>query len=887
MASVTHNDRSFLIDGRPIWLVSGSIHYFRVPSALWRDRLLKAKRAGLNCIDTYVAWNFHEQAEGRWDFSGDRDVAAFVRMAGELGLYVILRPGPYICAEWDFGGLPAYLTTQTGIAYRTANAAYTHYYDRYFRQLLPRLADLQVTRGGNIVLIQNENEYFMTTMPDRLSYLEFISQLFRRSGFEIPIITCNGLSNPPVPQTIECVNTCDQAVGLLKRLRVRQGQAPLLVTEFWSGWFDHWGGPHNRRDARDVARRALEILGCGGQFNYYMFHGGTNLGFWGSRLGTSDHSYQTTSYDYDAPIAEGGGLTRKYYYTRLVNMLANHMGPYLAQAAMDRPGVTVQDATTVLGTQGPGGRWAVITNNGRGDITTAKVSLPDGMELEVPLEPLGAVAIPVDLKLDATHTLDYCNLMPLGFFGGRILVLHGPAEWQARLSVNGNLLSAPVPSDPKPTILEHQDLLVVLVNSDLAMRTWLVDETLVFGPEFVGQDIESGVADNSDQCFLLPLAGGGIAARKFKPPAPLGSPPKLGDWKRLSVCREPVEEELAWQKIDRPRSVDHLGVHYGYVWYRLELSDQRPGRRYLFLPACEDRATIYLNGGLVGTWGRGDGAARRPMSATFRSGRNVLTLLVDNLGRLNSGPHLGEQKGLFGHIYDARPLPSPKFKLKQVESFPRRVVPRHLVHFIAALEASPAWEAEGVISLSKVTPIHVAFANVPHHVAVLCNERTIGFFPQVGANYGDATLGAELKKGRNVLKVLLWGDASQETLEKFQFYLFSEAISQGASWSFRPWTMPTAGGHVVGKDHPAWYVARFTCPPRREHLFLHIAGARKGQLFLNGRNIGRFWNIGPQEYYHLPSCWVADENELLLFEEHGDIPRRSCLEYRHRGPYND
>jgi hypothetical protein len=901
MAVVSHNDRSFLIDGRPIWLVSGSIHYFRVPSALWRDRLVKAKRAGLNCIDTYVAWNFHEQAEGRWDFSGDRDVVAFARMAGELGLYVILRPGPYICAEWDFGGLPAYLTTQTGIAYRTANAAYTHYYDRYFRQLLPRLAELQVTRGGSIILIQNENEYFMTTMPDRLSHLEFISQLFRRSGFDIPIITCNGLTDPPVPGTIECVNTYDNAIGLLKRLRLRQGQAPLVVTEFWSGWFDHWGGPHNRRDPRDVARRALEILGCGAQFNYYMFHGGTNFGFWGSRLAGSDCLYQTTSYDYDAPIAEGGALTEKYYYTRLVNMLANHMGPYFAQAGMDRPGLTVQDSTNVLGIHGPRGRWVVVTNNGRNDIGTARVSLPDGMELEVSLAPIGAVAIPFDLKLDPTHALDYCNLMPLGFFGGRVLLLHGPADWNALFSINGKAMQRRVPSGGEPTVLEHQDLIVVLVNSELAMRTWLVDETLVFGPKYVGEDIESALADDSDQCFLLPLGEGGLQARKFKPASPLGAAPKLGSWRRLSVCREPVDAELAWQKIDRPRGVDDLGLHYGYVWYRLELTNQRRGRRHLFLPACEDRATIYLNGALVGTWGRGDGAARQPMSATFRSGRNVLTMLVDNLGRLNLGPHLGEEKGLLRHIYDARELPAPKFKLKTIDSFPRRVVPRHLQHYTPVLEACPAWQAEGTISLAKVAPIHLSFIEVPHHVAILCNERTIGFFPQTGANYGDATLGAELRKGRNVLKIILWGDVSEEALEKFHFHLLAEAISQNASWGFRPWTMPVAGGHVVGKNHPAWYVARFACGrgphaatdpggealSRREHLFLHIVGARKGQLFLNGHNVGRFWTIGPQQYYYLPSCWLADDNELLVFEEHGDIPRRSRLEYRPRGPYND
>ena len=140
MPEVTYDERSFLIDGRRVWLVSGEVHYFRTPSGLWRDRLLKAKRAGLNCVCTYIAWNFHEPVEGQWQQGPDYDIAEFVGTAQELGLYVILRPGPYICAEWDMGGLPSWLGSKSGMVYRTSNAAFMHYFDKYFRQILPPLA---------------------------------------------------------------------------------------------------------------------------------------------------------------------------------------------------------------------------------------------------------------------------------------------------------------------------------------------------------------------------------------------------------------------------------------------------------------------------------------------------------------------------------------------------------------------------------------------------------------------------------------------------------------------------------------------------------------------------------------------------------------------------
>lgn len=886
MAEVAYDDSSYLVDGSRVWLVSGSVHYFRVPAALWRDRLLKAKRAGLNCISTYLAWNVHEPVEGQWNFSGDADIVGFVRLAGELGLYVILRPGPYICAEWDFGGLPGWLTNKSGMAYRTSNASYMHYFDKFFRQVLPRLAEHQVSRGGNIILIQNENEYMMTTMPDRLNYLEFISQLFRRAGFDIPIITCNFCTDPGVPDTVECVNAWSDVVQRLKELCYRQPGAPMLVTEYWDGWFDRWGEPHETRDARETARRALEILGCGAQYNYYMWHGGTNFGFFGSQLGGSDGAWQTTSYDYDAPLAEGGGLTEKYYLTRLANMPACHMGRYWAAAFMEAPGVTLHDTTCVMNIAGPLGRWAVVTGNGRDDVTTARISLPGGRDMEVSLEPLGATAIPVDLHLGEGVTLDYANLMPLGLFNENVLVLHGPSGWEGRISVNGKEMCQEVPSGDEPKIIEAEGLVLVVINSDLAMRTWFVDETLLFGPAFVGEDLTQVVNAPGAKQYALLSPECKLTHKKVKASggrAP--SAPKLGMWKRRQVCTEPVSKSLQWSKIDRPRDFDQLGQHYGYGWYRLEIEQPRAGRRALLLPGCEDRATVFLNGQLLGTWGRGENASRSPMGASFKRGRNVLTVLVDNLGRPNIGPHFGQRKGLFGHVYDAKLLRTRQFTLKGDQQFSRRIVPRHLAHMVSQLQEGPIWEAQLDLPMTKVLPIHLSFSAVPHHVAVLCNDRLAGFFPKQQVSYGDITFGPELKRGKNRVKLLLWGEVSPRSLDSVRFHVLNENLSQGAKWYFRPWEMPIEDGPVVGKGFPAWYVTKFKHTHREAPLFLHISGTHKGQILINGHNAGRFWTVGPQEYYYLPECWLAEENELMLFSEDGNSPSRSTLVFRPAGPY--
>ncbi|KPK85793.1 MAG: hypothetical protein AMJ81_02720 [Phycisphaerae bacterium SM23_33] len=888
MPMVRYDDRSFIVDEQRIWLCSGSIHYFRVPHQLWRDRLLKARRAGLNCVQTYVAWNVHEQDQGEWDFAGDRDLRQFVTLAGELGLYVILRPGPYICAEWDFGGFPAWLASKSGVAYRTANATYMHYFDKYLGQVLPRLADLQVTRGGNIILIQNENEYVYTTQPDRLNYCQFISQLFRRAGFEIPIITCNFLTEPRIPETIECMNCWGDEVQRLKALRAAQPDAPMLVTEFWTGWFDHWGGPHQVKQAREVARRALEILGCGCQLNYYMWHGGTNFAFWGSRLSTHEASYQTTSYDYDAPLAEGGGLTEKYYLTKLVNMLGSRFGHVFAQGRMEGPGATVHSGTQALNVSGPAGRMVVVTNNGRDQIDTARISLPDGRELDVSLHCFGAAAIPVGVRLGQDVVLDYANLMPLGLFGESNLVLHGPAGWEGRISVNGREVRATVPEADRVVLLEHRGQRIVVLNSETAQRSWEVDGALVIGPEFVGETIEDVKLAAGTRQYMILSPEGRLTHKKVRSvPARQPTPPKLGSFSRICVCEEPINRELPWKKLDRPRDMAALGIQHGYGWYRLQVQSPRAQKRHLFLPDCEDRATIYLNKQWVGVWGWGPGAARRPIPADFRRGVNDLVFLVDNLGRVNVGPYLGQLKGIHGRLWEAKPLRTNKFKIREGGEFSRRMVPRMMAHMVPELEAGPMYTAEVNLSLPRICPVHLSYTGLRRHVMITCNGRQAGFFPNSGG-YAQLTLGNELKSGKNTLRLLVWGAVTGKELEEVKLHLLTEQLASGERWSYRRWELPVGHARVVGKGLPAWYRSRFKIKELSAvPLFLRISGTRKGQILLNGHNVGRFWNIGPQEYYYLPEPWLTEDNELVIFAEQGDVPSGSRLLFRPRGPYRD
>lgn len=890
---VSYTDRSFTIDGRPVWLVSGTVDTFRVPEELWTDRLLKVKRAGLNCVSTRIAWNVHETAEGQWQFEHGRDLVEFVHLAADIGLMVIIRPGPFIDADWDFGGLPAWLNAKSGINYRTNNAAYTHYFDKYFAQVLGRLSDLQITQGGNIVLIQNEQDYRYTTQPDRTAYLDFITQLFRRAGFTIPIITSNHLTEPRPEEAIETVEGFDQIVPELRRLRRTQADAPLMVSDLHVSAPSLWGKEPPHRPAKEMARRALEVLGCGAQYNLADFHGGTNLAFWAGHLATSQHAFQTTTHDGGAPLGEGGMLRESYYDLRVVNLLASSLGPVLATGEMDSVGAALLNAPGVLNITGSAGQWAVVTNGGQDEIETIDLALPNGKTLTVDLSFCGALAVPFEMKLPGEAVLDYCSLQPLGLFGPEersVLILHGRAGLEGQISINNVPRTLTIPDGPSPELIEHQDQQILLITTDLARRTWPIDDLIVLGPEFVGRTMDDVLhADKAKQYHVYSLSEGKLSARKITP-SKASSPtaPRLGKWDRFAICPEPVDANLPWRKLDRPRDVDKIGIHYGYAWYRIPVEHDRPKKRNLFLPDCADRATLYLDGELIGTWGPGPDATRDPLPVSFKKGEGNLVVMVDNLGRFCRSSRLGEPKGLYGHIWDAKPLKTRPPKIEPVESFPHRLLPRNLAHLMDALETQPITSASFSFNLPKASSVHLRFSGIPHHVAVVCNDRPVEFFArQGGTNWGNWTFGPETKKGKNTVELLIWGALDEACLKNVELHSLIEPISADGRWSALPWTaLPETSAREPIKGKGCWYRVNFKADPDApEPLFFWPGGVKKGQIFLNGWNVGRYWNIGPQEWYYLPECYLAEDNELVLFEENGNPPQQCKLKYSPPGPY--
>lgn len=303
----------FRLDGRPFRIISGGLHYFRVHPAQWADRLRKARLLGLNTIDTYVPWNLHQPRPGPLDFGGGLDLPRFLRLAADHGLYVLLRPGPYICGEWEGGGLPSWLLAEPEIRLRTGDPRYMRAVSDYFAALLPTVLPYLGSRGGPVLAVQVENEY--GAYDGDPEHLRSLADLLVGNGVDVPLFTCDqpgDLARGSLPGVPASVNFGSRAEAGLAALRARQPSGPLMVGEFWNGWFDRWGGIHVVRDAESAASELDTVLAAGASVNLYMFHGGTNFGF---TNGANDkHTYRATvtSYDYDAPLDEAGDPTPKY-----------------------------------------------------------------------------------------------------------------------------------------------------------------------------------------------------------------------------------------------------------------------------------------------------------------------------------------------------------------------------------------------------------------------------------------------------------------------------------------------------------------------------------------------------------------------------------------------
>ena len=350
-------DSVFLLDGKPFQMISGEMHYPRVPREAWRQRMKMAKAMGLNTIGTYVFWNLHEPQKDVFDFTGNNDIAAFVKIAQEEGLWVVLRPSPYVCAEWEFGGYPYWLENEKELVVRSKEYQYLAEYKKYIKELGKRLAPLQINHGGNIVMVQVENEY--GSYGKDKEYLSINRNMFIDAGFDGLLYTCDpvhDVKDGHLDGLLPAVNGTDKPDEIKNLVQTNHnGQGPYYVAEWYPAWFDWWGTKHHTVPAEKYTPGLDRILSAGISINMYMFHGGTTRGFMNGANYNDKNPYepQISSYDYDAPLDEAGNATSKFMEFRKViqkNLPAGTVLPDVpsAKLAVKLPAINFTQATSLF-----------------------------------------------------------------------------------------------------------------------------------------------------------------------------------------------------------------------------------------------------------------------------------------------------------------------------------------------------------------------------------------------------------------------------------------------------------------------------------------------------------------------------------------------------------
>lgn len=340
----TVGDKTFLLNGKPFVVKAAELHYPRIPRPYWEHRIKMCKALGMNTVCLYVFWNIHEQQEGKFDFTGNNDVAEFCRLAQRNGLYVIVRPGPYVCAEWEMGGLPWWLLKKKNIRLREPDPSFMERVKLFERKVGEQLASLTIQNGGPIIMVQVENEY--GSYGENKAYVSAIRDIVRQSGFDkVTLFQCDWASNFEKNGLDDLVWTMNFGTGAdidqqFRRLGELRPNAPQMCSEFWSGWFDKWGARHETRPAKAMVEGIDEMLSKGISFSLYMAHGGTSFGHWAG-ANSPGFAPDVTSYDYDAPINEYGQATPKYWELRRTMEKYNDGGKLPAPPKAPMPVITI------------------------------------------------------------------------------------------------------------------------------------------------------------------------------------------------------------------------------------------------------------------------------------------------------------------------------------------------------------------------------------------------------------------------------------------------------------------------------------------------------------------------------------------------------------------
>jgi hypothetical protein len=683
MPSVTYDGRSFMVDGRRVWLASGRIPYARVPRDSWAHRIALAKWAGLNCIETPVFWNRHEVRAGRFDFTGDNDLRHFIDLCGKAGMYVILGLGPYVGADWDFGGLPSYLREPGGpAAFRTNNQQFLEASSRFISAVADQVRGWQVTApgtGGPIILLQCESAWTCGHETLANQYLGELTRYIREAGLSVPLVNSNNLWNS-VEGQIDAWAGSDAMLATTRQLAQVRPEQPRLVIDFATGSQELWGKESEEPTApRVLQRRLSEILVGGGQFNITTFCGGTNFGFSGGRSDAGLDTFATQNADHGCAVLQTGATSGVFNPMRRVAHLASRFGRVFAaldpafQPVAVKPGeqphpkkgkkgfapanVSVVHA---MGQQG-GVVFLFAPDDAEGIEHEATLLLQDGTELSVPMGTMPVAWCLLDVNVSPRCHLDYSNLSALGATGN-MLVVYGPAGARAQFSVNDSPVEAGVPKDARPVVLQQEGLTIVIIREEDADTAALLDDCVLLGVAGIDAGGQPMQPVDAPKNYLRVTPDGKVKPVPFEPvkrgPS-RGEKIALDGWQHADTDTYTQGTSARFAAINAVAGLSTLGCPVGYGWYRIRTEEEHAGNHTVDFGIGGDRLHVFIDGKFSTIAGVGPGASTQ-IDVSLGKEPHTLVVLADNLGRFSGGTNLGDRKGIINDIHVVKPLRAGK-----------------------------------------------------------------------------------------------------------------------------------------------------------------------------------------------------------------------------------
>jgi len=935
---IDFDSKGFIINGKRTFIVSAGLEYARIPHELWYDRLLRLKRAGFNCVEVYTFWNFHEPKPGKFEFSGDHDLDAFLKLVHKMGMYAIPRVGPYYCAEWDNGGYPVWLRFIPNLKVRVDDLVFEKYVDRFFDTLMPIVSKNQVNKGGSVILVQLENEHpdgWGTYMPN--GYFTHLRQKALQRGLQVPYFFSG-------------VHHSSDPAGNSKLLDDANRPNPWFSTEFWSVWYDYYSS--TEKDAQTYERRTMKIIAHGGNgYNYYMAHGGTNFGY------TNDDE-DAASYDYGAAVGQAGNLRPIYYAFKRCAWFARSFQDVLENS---------NDATSTYANMFEAGAVQLTARHSKaGDIifldnpgkTTQQAQLTNG---DTKLPQQGSLTLAPGDILPVVHNFAVTPNVNLKWAPVKILriqpqgntttiVIYGEAGTPAELYftttgktviTKGNEgLSASNNNVALKTTFSDENkagefvfstvagaIRILTVNAILANRTWFVNGVgvrrksfILTGPAYLndietnGNTFTAGIEKNWKDSLSIPAIVYGDnftmheGIHNFLATQRITQLP-LTPWQAKNASA-PVAvnyDDSKWLKSVNPAQMGQDGDTTADAWYRANINIDSAGL-YTLRVGGGDRAIVFIDGKAAGS-----GVIRKgEIALTLEEGKHVITVFTAHDGRYKFFSFKGnmdsiEAKGLFGNVQlrkggeSVNSIGGWKFLKAASKDDVSKGIPSSTadgwVNYTIGKDAFNARRGFGWFQTTLPVPVPgtkqllLNFKSVDENATVFINGRHAEHHDGWNMPFEITLNNADTITQPLVLSVFIENYDNTGGIDQPVFCDNVTSFIPITGWrmkggigdfstigTWQPLTANTPAGM------PYYFRAQFTAPAYAQqghHPIWRVIskGLGHGSVWVNGHNLGRYPEKIPINGLYIPECWLkAGVNEVVIYDEDGKSPGGVTIE---------